>query len=63
MKIYKFHRQFPNRSLGVLQSFPGSVKHHIAWQDTHLDIVILGAGDDQILADARVIHSQTHDWA
>lgn len=28
----------------------------------HLDVVVLGPGDHQVLVASRLIHSQTHDW-
>lgn len=30
--------------------------------EAHLDVVVLGAGDHQVLVVSRLIHSQTHDW-
>lgn len=28
----------------------------------HLDVMVFGAGDHQVLVVSRLIHSQTHDW-
>lgn len=30
--------------------------------ETHLDVVVLGPGDHQVLVVSRLIHSQTHHW-
>lgn len=29
----------------------------------HLDVVVLGAGDHQVLVGPGLVHGQTHDWA
>lgn len=30
--------------------------------EAHLDVVVLGAGDHQVLVVSGLIHGQTHDW-
>lgn len=29
----------------------------------HLDVVVFGASDHQVLVVSRLVHGQTHDWA
>lgn len=31
--------------------------------ETHLDVMVLGPGDNQVLVVSGPIHSQTHHWA
>lgn len=30
--------------------------------ETHLNVMVLGASDNQVLAVSRLIHSQAHNW-